>query len=391
MSESTGTSDRADSSIVAGLELRSLVSSSGELRLSFVEVAYDDLGPDDVLVRVEATPLNPSDLRLLFGQADLSTLEATGSGADTVVKAQVSAKAVERSSARLDVSMQVGNEGSGTVVAAGSSPEAQALIGKTVAVIGGAMYAQYRAVNRRSCQVLPEGIDPTQAASWFINPMTTLAFVETMRLDGHQALVHTAAASNLGQMLNRVCSEEGVEIVNIVRSEEQRAILAALGAQHVVDSTAATFRSDLTRAIAATGATVAFDATGGGALAGSILSCMEAALSAASGEFNLYGTDQHKQVYSYGSLDSSPTQIVRDFGFAWSLSGWLLWPTLERLGEVKELEMRERVAGSLATTFVSGYTSEISLYDVLDPHCIEQYSAVQTGKKFLVRPTLDEV
>ncbi|GAA0983836.1 zinc-binding dehydrogenase [Acrocarpospora macrocephala] len=372
--------------MTTGLQLRSLVSSDGALRLSFVEVVLDDIGPDDVVVQVEATPLNPSDLRLLFGQADMSTLEVSGTGADRVVTAWVSPKALQRNTARLDLSLPVGNEGAGKVVAAGNSEAAQALLGKTVSMIGGSMYSEYRLLDRRSCQELPEGVDAVQGASWFINPMTTLAFLETMRTDGQRALVHTAAASNLGRMLNRVCIEDDVALVNIVRSDAQREILEQIGARYIVDSTSDTFRADLTAAISSTGAMVAFDATGGGTLAGQILSCMEAAARAESGEYSAYGTDVHKRVYSYGSLDTRPTEIVRDFGFAWSLSGWLLWPTLTRLGAEKQGELRERVVRSLTTTFASEYTDQISLFDVIDPVVLDRYSRLRTGEKYLIRP-----
>ncbi|WP_223838811.1 MDR/zinc-dependent alcohol dehydrogenase-like family protein [Saccharopolyspora pogona] len=363
-----------------------MLSENGVVTLSFEENSYAPVGADEVVVRVEATPLNPSDLRLLFGPANIAELQVAGSGPDRVVSAPVSPQAVKRSAARLGRSMQAGNEGAGTVVAAGSSAEAQALLGRSVSMIGGAMYAQYRVLDRRNCHALPDGLDPAHGASWFINPMTALAFLETMHEGGHRALVHTAAASNLGQMLNRLCIEEGIDIVNVVRNESQRAILSAIGARYVVDSSAETFRADLTDAIASTGATVAFDATGGGTMAGTILSCMESALTAGETEYNLYGSYHPKQVYTYGSLDTSPTQIIRDFGFAWSLSGWLLWPTLVRLGAVKEQELRERVVRSLTTTFASSYTNEISLIDVLDPTYIREYAAVKTGEKYLVRP-----
>nr|WP_309138519.1 NADH oxidase [Nocardia cyriacigeorgica] len=335
---------------------------------------------------MEATPLNPSDLRLLFGRADMSTAVAAGAGAGRTITAQVPAGALPRIAARLDTPLGVGNEGAGEVVAAGSSDAAQALLGKTVSMIGGAMYTQYRVLDYRSCQELPAGIGAADGASWFVNPMTALAFVETMRGEGHAALVHTAAASNLGQMLNRVCLEDGIELVNIVRSDAQRKILENIGARHIVDSTSPTFHVDLTAAIILTGATIAFDATGGGALAGDILNSMEVALSAGQPEYNIYGTSVHKQIYSYGNLDTRPTEITRDFGFAWSIGGWLLWSALERLGDDGQRRLRERVAQSLTTTFASTYTKQISLLDVLDPMTMAEYRQQRTGEKYLITP-----
>ncbi|MFW0788137.1 NADH oxidase [Gordonia sp. CPCC 205333] len=375
--------------MTSGRQLQSLITSTGELRLSFAEVEIGEPGPDEVIVSVQAAPLNPSDLGLMLGPADISTASASGEGADRVITASVPERALSRLATRLDKSQPVGNEGAGIVVGAGSSDAAQALVGKTVAMIGGAMFGEYRLLNYRMCQELPAGTTAADGASWFVNPMTALAMVETMRRDGHTAIVFTAAASNLGQMLNRVCLEDGIGIVNIVRSEDQRRILEEIGAEYIVDSTTETFRADLTAAITATGATVAFDAIGGGTLASDILNSMEAALSADATEFSVYGTNVHKQVYIYGALNPGKTELARGFGFAWGVNGWLLAPTLAKLG-TDQYRLRERVVNSLTTTFASNYTRQISLLDVLDPAVMASYSQQKTGEKYLVVPNLGE-
>ena len=287
---------------------------------------------------------------------------------------------------RLDQSMPVGNEGAGVVVAAGASDEAQALLGKTVAIFGGAMYSQYRCVKVGQCLVLPEGTTPAEGASCFVNPLTALGMVETMRREGHTALVHTAAASNLGQMLNRICIEDEVGLVNIVRTQQQEDLLRAIGAKHVCNSSAPTFMQDLTEALAATGATLAFDAIGGGKLAGQILTCMEAALTRSATEYSRYGSATHKQVYIYGALDPGPTVLNRSFGIAWGVGGWLLWPFLQKIGPAAAQKLRERVVAELKTTFASHYTKEISLAEALRLEEIAVYGKRATGAKYLINP-----
>jgi len=280
----------------------------------------------------------------------------------------------------------VGNEGAGVVVAAGASAGAQALLGKTVAVLGGAMYAQYRTIRADQCLVLPEGTTPAEGASCFVNPLTALGMVETMRREGHKALVHTAAASNLGQMLNKICLKDGIGLVNIVRKPEQAALLKGIGAQHVCDASAPGFMADLTQALVDTGATIAFDATGGGKLAGQILTCMEAALNRTATEYSRYGSTTLKQVYIYGGLDTGPTEFVRNFGFAWSMGGWLLFPFLQRIGEPAAQVLRQRVAAELKTTFASSYSKEISLAEALQLDAIAVYGKRATGAKYLINP-----
>jgi NADPH2:quinone reductase len=339
-----------------------------------------------VVVRIEATPINPSDIGLLFGAADTRTSTLSGTPAHPVVTLQIPERLMKSMLARLEQSMPVGNEGAGVVVAAGTSQAAQALLGKTVAVLGGAMYTQYRCIAAAQCLVLPEDATPADGASCFVNPLTALGMVETMRREGHKALVHTAAASNLGQMLNKICLKDQISLVNIVRTSEQAAILKAIGAPYVCDASASTFMADLTQALVDTGATIAFDATGGGQLAGQILTCMEAALNRSATEYSRYGSTTHKQVYIYGGLDTRPTEFVRNFGFSWGMGGWLLFPFLQRIGEVAAQALRQRVAAELKTTFASSYSKEISLAEALQPEAIAVYSQRATGTKYLINP-----
>ena len=369
-----------------GLQLRSLIKANGELEISLHEVPTPEPAADDVVVRIEATPINPSDIGLLFGAADMATAHVSGTPARPVVSAQVPERAMKSMAARVGQSLPVGNEGAGTVVAAGASPAAQALLGKTVAVLGGAMYAQYRCIKADQCLVLPDGASAAEGASCFVNPLTALGMVETMRREGHKALVHTAAASNLGQMLNRICLKDGIGMVNIVRKPEQAALLKSQGALHVCDASAPSFLADLTEALVQTGATIAFDATGGGRLAGQILGCMEAALSRTATEYSRYGSTTHKQVYIYGGLDTGPTEIVRNFGFAWGMGGWLLFPFMQKIGPEAVQALKARVAAELKTTFASHYTKEISLAEALQLEAIAVYGQRATGTKFLINP-----
>jgi NADPH:quinone reductase-like Zn-dependent oxidoreductase len=371
---------------VSGLELRSTVTSGAQLELSLVEVAVPEPGPGQVVLRVEAAPINPSDLGLLLGPADLSTLHAGGSPEQPTLTASVPASRMGMVAARLDESMPVGNEGAGTVVAAGAG--AEALVGRVLATVTPGMYAQYRVASAEACIVLAEGATAREGASAFVNPLTALGMVETMRLEGHTALVHTAAASNLGQMLVRVCLADGVPLVNIVRSPAQVALLRELGATHVLDSTADGFAADLTDALAETGATLAFDAIGGGTLASTILTAMEAAINRSAASYSRYGSATHKQVYLYGSLDFGPTTLTRSFGMAWGIGGWLLTPFLGRLGMAGTMALRDRVAAELTTTFASHYTAEVSLAGALSPESVAAYARPKTGEKYLINPTL---
>jgi NADPH:quinone reductase len=370
-----------------GLELRSLVRADGTLELSLAEVPIPEPGPDDVLVRVEASPINPSDLGLLIGPADVSTLRSSGTAARPILSGAIPPQALRALAARLDKSMPVGNEGAGIVVKAGASPTAQALLGRTVAMaVRGGMYAQYRCLRATDVLPLPADATPADGASSFINPLTALGMVETMRSEGHKALVHTAAASNLGQMLVRICGADGVPLVNVVRSAAQEKVLRDQGAEWVVDSSNPGFSDRLTDAIASTGATLAFDAIGGGRLAGQILSAMEAAVTRTTGTYNHYGSSVYKQLYIYGRLDTGPTELVRDFGFAWGVGGWLLTPFLNKIGPERVRKLRQRVASELKTTFASHYAAEIGLAEALDPKVAAVYARRATGAKYLINP-----
>lgn len=369
------------------LQLRSLVQPDGTLQISLEPTPVPTPGPDEVLVQIQATPINPSDIGLLFGPADLSTVKVAGSTDRPVVTARIPDRAMPGMAARLGQSMPVGNEGAGLVVAAGASPAAQALLGRTVALIGGAMYAQYRAMPAAQCLPLPAGTTAAEGASCFVNPLTALGMVETMKREGHTALVHTAAASNLGQMLNKICQKDGIGLVNIVRKPEQVALLREIGAQYVCDSSAPDFMAELTDALAATGATIAFDATGGGTLAGQILQCMEAAINRKATEYSRYGSAVHKQVYLYGHLDTRPTEIQRTFGMAWGVGGWLLFPFLQKIGNEAAQALRQRVAAELKTTFASHYARTVSLAEALSPDAIAFYGPRNTGAKVLIDPS----
>ena len=368
------------------LQLRSLVKPDGELELSLARVPIPAPGPDEVLVRIEATPLNPSDLGLLFGAADMSTARQAGSAAQPLVTATIPAGLMKSMAGRLGESMPVGNEGAGVVVGAGASEAAQALLGKTVAILGGAMYAQYRSIKARQCMVLPAGTSAAEGASCFVNPLTSQAMVETMKMEGHKALVHTAAASNLGQMLNKICLKDGVALVNIVRSEEQAKLLRDIGATHVCNLNSPSFMQELTAALVATGATIAFDAIGGGKLVGQILTCMEAAINQSAKEYSRYGSSVHKQVYIYGGLDTGPTILDRGFGMVWGVGGFLLTPFLQKIGFAAAQTLRERVVAELKTTFASHYTKEISLAEALSVEEIALYGKRATGAKYLINP-----
>jgi NADPH2:quinone reductase len=371
-----------------GLQLRSEVKDDNTLEIALVETAFPDPASDEVLVRMEATPINPSDLGLLLGPADPATARQAGTAERPVLVADIPEAMMRVVAGRVGQSMPVGNEGAGVVVAAGSSDAAQALLGKTVAIAGGAMYAQYRCVKALQCLQLEEGTTAVEGASCFVNPLTALGMTETMRREGHTALVHTAAASNLGQMLNRICLADGIGLVNIVRKPEQEQILRELGAAHIVNSSSQSFMGDLVAALDATGATLAFDAIGGGKLASQILTAMEqVAVSKMSG-YSGYGSDVHKQVYIYGGLDRSPTVLTRNFGFSWSVGAWLLTPFMQKVGMEKVVELRGRVAREIKTTFASHYTREVSFAQMLSPEAVADYSKQATGEKFLLRPQL---
>jgi NADPH:quinone reductase-like Zn-dependent oxidoreductase len=369
----------------SGLALRTLITEGGGLTVSLQSVPVAQPVGEQVLIKVQAAPINPSDLALLLGPADMAAATATGVGATKALHAPVPPAFMKMVSGRLGEAMPVGNEGAGVVIAAGEAPAAQALIGKTVAFANGAAYAQYATSGLMTVLPLPEGVSPEQGASAFVNPMTALSMVETMRLEGYKALVHTAAASNLGQMLVRLCKAEGIGLVNIVRSADQATILHGLGAEHVVDTSQPSFETDLEAAIAATGAMLAFDAIGGGKLAGQILSAMER-VAAKAGPYSRYGSSTMKQVYIYGGLDMAPTTLNRSFGLSWGVGGWLLTPFLQKLGGPGVMRLRQRVAAEITTTFASAYSTRLSFDQMLDPDHARAYAKKATGQKALVLP-----
>jgi NADPH2:quinone reductase len=367
-------------------QLRSLVTPEGELRLSVETVSTPRPGEREVVVRVEAAPINPSDLALLLAMADVSRAVASGSADEPTVTAPIADPVMRSLAARVGETMTVGNEGAGVVVLAGESPEAEALLGCTVGFLGGATYGEYCLAPARMCLPLPAGASAVDGASSFVNPLTALGMVETVRREGHTGLVHTAAASNLGQMLNRICLADGVPLVNIVRRPEQGALLREQRAVHVCDSSESTFEADLVAALQETGATLAFDAVGGGRLASQILNAMEAAIVPPDAPYNRYGSDVHKQVYVYGALDPRPIELRRRFGFAWGIGGWLLTPFLARTSREDLARLRQRVADELTTTFASPYTDQVSLREVLDVETLQRCARHATGQKFLLRP-----
>ena len=369
------------------LTMLTLVSESGQLEVSLARLPMPEPKDHEVLVRVQATPINPSDLGLLFGAADMSTVRASTRDGLPLVTADIPAAGMRAMGGRIGEALPIGNEGSGVVVAAGGSPAAQALLGKTVAMLGGSIYAEYRCLPVQMCMVLPDGTAPQDGASCFVNPLTSLAFTETMKMEGHSAIVHTAAASNLGQMLVKICAKDGIPLVNIVRSAAQADLLKSIGATHVVDSTSESFMADLTSALVETGATIGFDAIGGGKLAGQILSCMESAAVKRMTTYSRYGSDTFKQLYIYGGLDMGPTVLNRSFGFSWNLGGFLLTPFLMKAGAETTQRLKDRVVAELTTTFASHYSHEIMLAEALDLDVIAGYNAKRTGEKYLIRPT----
>lgn len=369
-------------------EIRSTLTSEGILELSIVNGQRPVPGDDEVLLKVEASPINPSDLALLITfAADLDSITVSGEGDQAVASIKTRPGLMGALKARMGQSMQVGNEGGGVVVDAGAN--AKHLIGKTVGAAGGAMYSQYRCVPAQSCLVMNEGTTSMEAASSFVNPLTALAFVETMKMENHTALLNTAAASNLGQMLVKICRDDGVPLINVVRKPDQVETLKKLGAEYICDTSADSFMDDLVAALVATKCTLGFDATGGGnggKLPGQILAAMEIAANKTATEYSRYGSDIYKQVYIYGGLDMSPTILNRSFGLQWGLGGWLLTPMIGRIGMERFGQMRARVAKEINTTFASHYTQEISFAEMLQPEIIRSYAKQATGEKYLVNP-----
>ena len=371
-----------------GRQILSLVKPNGELQLSLGDVEVQEPGENEVLIKVEASPINPSDLGMLLAMADVSNATESGSEGNPTIHAPIAEAVMAAMAARIGHPMPVGNEGAGVVIATGSSEEAKVLMGKTVAVLGGAMYSEYRTLKTHQCLVMNEGVSSREAASCFVNPLTALGMVETMREEGFSGLMHTAAASNLGQMLQKICTADDVPLVNVVRKPEQEQLLRNIGADYVCDSSKESFAKDLKQAILETNAYVAFDATGGGDLANDLLTAMEAAASSKGGEFSRYGSDQHKQVYIYGGLERRHTVLKRSYGMQWGVGGWLLTPFLQKIGREKASLLRQRVADEVTTTFKSSYTQEVSLAGALSLDALEVYSQQATGQKYLINPSM---
>jgi NADPH2:quinone reductase len=368
------------------IQLISTISKDNKLTLALQDIEMPQPGADEVVIRIEAAPLNPSDIAVMFSAANMSTAIQSGTEQNPIITADVPAQFMPAVNTRVGKATPVGNEGAGTVVATGSSPAAQALMGKTVAVIGGGTYRQYISANVQSCLELKQGTTAKQGASSFVNPLTALAMVETMRAEGHKAIIHAAAASSLGQMLNRICIADGIDLINIVRKAEQETLLRDMGAKYVVNSSSDTFLAQLTAAIIETGATIAFDPIGGGQLTSDILNCMEVAAARDIKEYSVYGSDTFKQVYIYGGLNRGPITLNRNFGFAWGVNGFLLFNMLGKLGTKTLMAMRKRVADEITTTFASHYTNEVSLAEVLHLQSIAAYSKQATGEKYLITP-----
>ena len=374
-------------------QMMQIQSEARDDKVIEVKIASTDipiLRESDVLVRIEAAPINPSDLGLLFGPADMDKAQYLEDAEVSSIEAPIPSDLMPGVEGRINQSLSVGNEGAGIVVATGESEAAQGLLGKVVGFAGGGTYSEFKAVRAEHCIVMPEGTSPAQSASCFVNPMTVLGFVGTMRREGHSAMVHTAAASNLGQMLQKVALEENFPLVNIVRSQEQENILRGLGATFVCNSNTDSFHADLTDALIETGATLGFDATGGGSLASEILTCMEQAALASMKDsaFSRYGSTVHKQMYIYGGLERSSTVLNRSFGMAWGVGGWLLTPYLQIAGSEEVQQMRERVASSFTTTFASSYANEVSLQGALSQEAVNEYRKQATGLKYLINPSL---
>ncbi len=363
-------------------QLKSKISADGLLTISIDEEEIPEPKDGEVLIKVQATPINPSDLGLLVGPADITSINEIEKGKK--VEMRVPENLIRSVSARFDQNLPVGNEGAGLVESAGKG--AEDLIGKTVGLAGGAMYSEYRCVSANNCLVMNEGTTAEQAASCFVNPLTALGMVETMKMENHKGLVHTAAASNLGQMLIKICLSENVPLVNIVRKDEHVELLRSLGAKHVCNSSSDSFMEDLVKSLIETGATLGFDATGGGKLASQILTAMEIAANKSATEYSRYGSDQFKQVYIYGGLDRNPTTLTRSFGFSWGLGGWLLTPFIGRIGIERFGELRQKVADEIDTTFQSKYSKIVSLEEALYKENIQAYTRQATGDKYLIRP-----
>ena len=364
-----------------GKQLFTTLESDGTLTVEIAETTFPDPTGNQVLVKMEAAPINPSDLAILTGAADFENAEYS--------PGKVVAKMPEPfntgSKARHGQRLPAGNEGAGTVVAAGDGEMAQGLMGQRVACVPGSAFSQYAIADAAMC--LPLGDHSAEAgASSFVNPMTALGFVENAKMDGQKAILHTVGASNLGQMLNRICQEDGIALVNIVRKADQAELLKSQGAEHVVNSSDEDFMDQLRSAIEATGAFYGFDPIGGGQMVDHCFKAMEQVAVSQMSEYSRYGSNQAKRMFIYGRLDFGPTVLTPAYGFGWTLSGWLLTPFLQSAGMETVMRMRKRVLDNLTTTFASNYKEKVDLEGMLTKDAILDYRQMKTGEKYLVTP-----
>ncbi|MFO1254244.1 MAG: zinc-binding dehydrogenase [Sphingomonadaceae bacterium] len=364
-----------------GKQLTTQLDADGTLTVQLNDKTWNEPKGNQVLVKVEASPINPSDLGLLFASADTENAEYSPGR----IVAQMPPPATRAFKARHGIALPAGNECAGIVVAAGEDPAAQALLGKRYACVPGSAYGDYAYADAEMGFAVDDSVSAEQAASSFVNPMTALGFVETMKMEGFTGIVHAAAASNLGQMLVKICLEDGIPLVNVVRSEAQVELLKGLGATHVLNMTDADYMPRLIDAIAETKAMIGFDPIGGGVVASQFLSAMEAAASRGAA-FSRYGSNAAKKVCIYGALDLGPTILNRAFGLTWDLSGWLLTPFMGKAGPEVVARMRARVMKDLTTTFASHYARKGNLEDMLTRDAVAMYNARRTGEKYLVTP-----
>lgn len=364
--------------MTAGKQLFSTLAD-GKLTVEVVETEFPEPTGNQVLVQMEAAPINPSDLAILTSSADLANAEySAGKFVADMPEPFFSAQ-----KGRHGQRLPVGNEGAGVVVAAGE--QAQGLLGQRVACVPGNAYSQYCIADAGMC--LPLGdISSEDGASAFVNPMTALGFVETARMENQGAILHLAAASNLGQMLVKICKEDGLPLVNIVRKQEQVDLLKGLGAEHVVNSSDGDFMEQLRAAIDATDAYCGFDPIGGGSNVDACFKAMEQVAAGKMSEFSRYGSTQQKKMYIYGRLDLGPTMLTPAYGFGWTLSGWLLTPFLQVAGLETMMRMRQRVLDGMTTTFASAYKAKVNLEEMLTREAVMDYRQMKTGEKYLVTP-----
>lgn len=374
---------------IHGRRISSTLGADGRLTIALVEAPVRQPGADDVVIKVEAAPINPSDLMSLLASCDPAAVAADGSADAPCVQAQLSPEQTTRQAGRHGLALPSGLEGAGTVIAAGEN--ARHLIGKAVAGLSmdQGFFAEYVTMPAAACVPLPDGLTTREGAALFVNPLTALAIAETARLDGHTALIHTAAASNLGQMLVKICRDEGLALVNVVRRPAQAELLRELGATHVCDSSQPDFTDALVAALKETGATIAFDAIGGGTMAGQLLATMERAAISRMTAYSPYGSAEAKRVWVYGYLDQSPIVLASEaYGMFWGVEGWAMPAILERAGPERAMELQMRVLREIKTTFASHFTREISLAEALDPEVMAAYARQATGEKYLINPTL---